>query len=411
MVSAAIVGAALQTPATRKWFVRLDDVDVTGHQGTHGHRVGVPVESLELDLEGSGGVSSASFALDDPDRSLTMREGARVEVFDVARDVPRFRGWLQNWSTAPLGISRGITVEAQGVEAVLDWAFIPGTLTIPAGRNLRDAIMDACSAAIYPQGGVAPIVAGITGGANGNAQAGAGVGSFLPFTYTLQQAAIITDTSLRDALRQIASVAGSVSLEGVLSVPEVKFTIDFLGYLRAWINTPADWDDVATQSGFGGGTAPTAPAYENDAGGAAHAVYVVGGNAAGTGLVTDGTGIPGQIARINDSTITTAEGKTTAALRYMQERSGLARMPVRLESYTPAGSPPGLGVPHPRPGARVQVRDAQLGIDPAQQFLMDGVTIGFNAGGLTENWDISAGGRRKSAITFIRRLTRGVKSA
>lgn len=409
MPLAPIIGAALQVITAPPWSIFIDGNDLAFAPGTAGHRVGIPIDSVELDLEGGGGVSSASFDVTDPDRAVTVSEGSRVVFYDHVRGVPRFAGWVQSWANTPLGISRRIHLEAQGFEAILDWAFIPGTLTIPSGTTTPNAILAVAGAATYPPGVALLAFGPPAGGTNGDARAGAGVGSFLPFSYVLQQDAVITDTSLRDALKAVAAVSGDTGgLSGELVVPRLNFTVDFWGYLRAWIGTPDDWAGVVTSSGFGSSSpAPAAPSFLNDAAGASHAVYVVGGNAAGTGMVVDGTGIPGPIARINDSTITTANGKTAAAFAYMQERSGIQRAPVQLQDYIPAGSP---GNAHPRPGAGVSIRDAQLGIDPSASYRMDGITIAFTAGGDAEQWEISAGGRRPSAVNYIRRLTRGVKS-
>lgn len=415
MPLAAPIGAALQTPATRPWSILLNGNDLTSPLGTAGHRVGVPIESLELDLEGAGGVSGASLLIDDPDRTIVPHEGDTVWIYDHTRGVPRFAGWIQSWANLPLGIGRQIAIEAIGREAILDWAFIPGTLTIANGTDLEDAVLACAGAAIYPPG--VELLAFALVSEEGDARLGGGIGNWFTFDYHLVADAVITDTTLRDALNQVASLTASTgALDGSWSFPQIKITVDFLGYLRVWVGTPGDWADVVTRSGFASAfPAPADPQFLNDAAGACHAVYVVGGNAAGTGMVTDGTGIPGPIARLNDSTIITQDGKVAAGLQYMTNRSGIQRAPLRLEDYVPAGDA-GTGVPpdpdpHPRPGARVSIRDAQLGVDPAVAYLMDGITIGFSAGGDMEQWQISAGGRRPSAVNFIRRLTRGVKSA
>lgn len=408
MPLAPAIAAALTTPATFPWSIWINGNDLALTAGTAGHRVGIPTDSIELDLEGGGGVSSASFLIDDPDRLVTVDEGQRVVFFDHARGVPRFAGWIQSWGVKPFGISRQIQVEAQGFEAILDWAFVPGTLTIPNGTDLEDAMLACAGAAIFPPG--VELLAFAAAGEEGDARLGAGIGNFFTFDYHLVGDVVITDTTLRDALGQVAALTASTSaLDGSISYPRIKITVDFFGYLRVWVGTPGDWADVATRSGFGSALpAPADPVFQNDAGGACHAVYVVGGNAAGTGMVVDGTGIPGPIARLNDSTITTQDAKTAAAFAYMQARTGIQRTPLRLEDFTPAGSP---GAAHPRPGVQVSIRDAQLGIDPAATYLLDGATIAFTAGGDVEQWEISAGGRRPSAVNLVRRLTRGVKSA
>lgn len=407
MPLASVPANANGNTAAGPWSIYIDGNDYALVSGTAGHRVGIPLGSVELDLEGPGGVSSASFDITDPDRTITIREGARVVFMDQARGVPRFSGWVQSWNVVPLGISRRVHIEAQGREAALDWAFIPGTLTIAQGTPVDEAMLACAGVAIYPPGVELRAIASVTEEAD--ARDGTGIGSFFTFGDTLQAAAIVSDTSLRDALNQVAAVSGYANLAGTVIYPTYRITVDFWGYLRVWKDTPPDWADVTTRSGFGSASpAPADPQFLNDAAGASHAVYVVGGNAAGTGLVVDGTGISGPIARINDSTITTAEGKQAAAFQYMNQRSGIQRAPLRLEDFIPAGSP---GVAHPRPGAKVSIRDAQLGVDPAASYLMDGITIAFTAGGDAEQWEISAGGRRPSAVNYIRRLTRGVKSA
>lgn len=409
MPLAPTVAAALTTPASAPWQILVNGNEVGAAPGTAGHRLGVPIETLELDLEGGGGVSSASFVIDDPDRSLVVAEGQRVWIFDNVRGVPRFSGWIQNWTTLPLGISRQIAIEAVGREAILDWAFVPGTITIPAGTDLEEACLAVAGAAIYPPGVELLAFSGNAGSDEGDARFGFGIGTWILFDYHLIADAVIEDTTLRDALNQIASLTGSdAALDGTIIYPQIKISVDFWGYLRVWINTPDDWSNVTTRSGFGSASpAPADPQFLNDATGASHAVYVVGAGG-GTAFVIDGSGIPGPIARVTDDTLTTAAAMQAAGYQYMGNRSGIQRAPLRLEDFVPAGSP---GNAHPRPGSRVSIRDAQLGIDPAADYLMDGITIGFTAGGDAEQWEISAGGRRPSAVNLVRRLTRGVKSA
>lgn len=399
----AILGAALTTPASRAWGIWIDGNDYASTPGTNGHRIGVPVDSVELDLEGPGGVSAARFSIDDPDRILTLSEGQRVQFVDFTRNVIRFAGWIQSWSVRPLGISRVHDVQAQGYEAVLDWAFIPGTVVVPALTNTNAACMQMISAAVFPPG--AQVRAYTPVGDPDNGDATTPIGSLFVFGYKTTQDVTVSDTSLRDALKAVTQVSGipNGGDPEAYTITNLPITVDFQGGIRLYWDRPNDWATLTAHSGFGSTTVPADPQYLRDAGGAFHAVYVVGGNAAGTGLVSDGSGITGPIGRLNDSSITTAAGKRAAALAFMAARSGLGRAPLELESFNPSAG-------HV-PGTKLSLRDAQLGIEPATTFVLGAATITFEAGGTRENWKITAGGLRPSAATYIRRLTRSVKIA
>ena len=122
-------------------------------------------------------------------------------------------------------------------------------------------------------------------------------------------------------------------------IPDYRMQIDWYGGLRVWdasgnwAGYPLDWVGVTLTA-----HAPTDTSY-SVAQGDARSVYVIGGNAAGTALFPDGSGIPGPTAVINDSTILTYGGAFSAAASYFKANGVLASGTVVSDEWDTRRAP------------------------------------------------------------------------
>ena len=166
---------------------------------------------------------------------------------------------------------------------------------------------------------------------------------------------------------------------------------------------PDDYTAV-TLSNTGASTTTTeALEYATDLG-TAHSVWIKGGNAAGTGLVSDGSGLPGQVAYIEDTTVDTAAKLTARGTSYLQDfASGLRGQ----FSVTDEG---GLKVTAntTHTGGMVILTDARVGLSSTRLRIMS-IAKSYNPSG-REDWQISFGGIAPSMANLVRRLTRTIRS-
>jgi hypothetical protein len=130
-----------------------------------------------------------------------------------------------------------------------------------------------------------------------------------------------------------------------------------------------------------------------------HAVYIVGGNPAGSGWYTDGTGITsGPRNIITDSTSTTAAAAAVIAQNYFTQQITQFRGSFSLNAFVPPTTW--------HAGSLVQITDALAGLS-GQTFRIASITKTFNPGG-TQNWRVQFGGLAPSSLALLRRWTRAV---
>lgn len=406
MAVAGVLVTQLNSAAVRTKLLTVGGVDVIKQPGNTTNPYGVPLDSIEVEEAGPGGVSSMRFVINDPAISVIVQDGMDIRFHDITNDVPIFSGWVQSWRYLPAFGQQGrrIEVTAIGGEAVLDWAFV-ASLTIPAGTDFRAAVQSAVANAegirdlrpfanpaitAGPSTQAMPIANLYLGG--GDAQG------------SISSAVVLNGVSLREAIRQIGAVSTYQSWYYGGPAADIYATVDAYKGLRVWrksstINDPGDYTTLTIDDTPSGSIRAEGLNHEVDAAGIVRAVYITGGNALGTGLVTDGTGKPGPVASFSDSTILTADALAQAGQNFLAQYAVGSRGSFNLIDHTPTVTV--------HAGGAVTITDARAGL-AAQSFYIMSIRKTFNA--VRQTWSISYGGLPPSAMRLTRRLTRAVRA-
>lgn len=381
----------------------VDGLDVLKQPGSGGNRFHVPLESIVLVEAGPGDVSTLSFTIADPAGDVGIASGQLVRFVDLVTGVPLFLGFVDTWGSRPLGIGRSIAVKCIGVEAVLDWLYVPEFTVTDINAIFNDYIAQGIGGApgigfalnyAYPITGVGPSTQARPMGAYG-AQS---------ITFPL----VVEGGTLRRVLAQLNDVlvgqqtAASPSYNGGGWVA----TVDFYGGLRwwdatGWFNTkPQDWVSTA----IGPVNKPANLEHVTSLGDAVRQVYVIGGNAAGTGLVSSGSGAVGPTAVLEDATILTAGAMLAAGRSYLAAHGQTVEGSFGAEEYLTAGA---IGAER-HAGAEFVLTDAQAGV-AGLTVAASRITKTFVAGGVREMWTVDYGSRDSRASVYLRRLSRTVQ--
>ena len=397
--------AAWTNDASEPAFAReiyLQGMPITQQRGTIGNGYGVPFESVVFDEQGPGGVSSLSFQIEDPQNVITLSIGAEVRFYNVTRDRAEFTGWLQSWDVNVYGLGRIYTVQCIGAEAILDWAKVP-SLNIAAGTIAADAVCTAVAAATGI--GVPWRAAWNTGLGleDGNSTLPVGnLNGVAPATTSV--AVTVTAVTLREAIRAILDATPNTTLAGIDTIQSSSCSVDMGFGIRVWRSTfsPGGYASLTVNDAIAGPVVAGTPTNRIDGGGIERGVYVVGGNAAGTGFFGDNSGIPGDVAVLNDSTILTAAAASQAALAYLANKEASLRGQITLE---PGMIPAGMV----RAGSQITITDTQLGLS-ALNTIIGAIRRTYTAGAADEEWLVTFGGLPPSLTAKLRRLTRSTLS-
>jgi hypothetical protein len=361
--------------------------------------VGLSVDPSSIDVTeaGPGGVSSMSFVIDDPGIAYVIADGMDISFMDQVNGLPIFSGWVQAWSYLPDFGNQGrrIAVTAQGVEALLDWLYFPGTISVTAfGQKSWELIASVYAQCVGPTNQLRVFTD--TSLANSNSTQAAPTAmvhssSFANQNYT------IGPMTLREAIRLIYL---NIAWTGLTAWA----TVDTYSGLRTSRandtgRMPADWTSLTINDVPGGTIISEFLSHEVDAGGIIRGVYVTGGNAAGTGVVMDGTGKVGAVVPLTDTSILTNDDKVFAAFSYLTNFAIGNRGSFRLTDYVP--------VVTIHPGAFVNMTDARAS-QAAQNYMIGQIHKTF--GPVYQSWEITYGGMAPSAMKVMRRLTRATLS-
>lgn len=376
----------------------LDGTDVLLQPGTTTARYGVPIDTCEVTEQGPGGVSSLSFLLEDPSSVFTPYAGMEVRFHDIANDRPIFTGWIQAWTVVPLGINRAYQIVCVGIEAVLDWMIVPSASIAGFPTTVGyDWIEKVFAVALPVKGFYLNVTQKAGGEANDtNGDDVKGVGTLQHLSQVRNQAQIavsVTGVTVREALRAFYDVAVETSTGNKISA---AFTVDFYGRLRLYLQgqSPADYAAYTVTDTGASATVAEDPAHTVDGGGIYRGVYIVGGNAAGTGLVMDGTGIPGPIGTFSDSSIQDADALAIAGAGYLRQHGTQERGDLKLtdRAFTT----------NVRAGSLLTFTDAQLGVSGT--YSISQIRRQFT--GAREDWVMTYGALPPSFSRQLRRLTR-----
>lgn len=356
--------------------------------------------TITVDEAGPGGVSSLHAVIDDPALAYQVNDGDPVVLWDIVNDRPEFAGWIKGPTRVSVwGLGRQISIEATGVEAALDWilcaaqTFLSGTGAATAIQSLVAnafgvgiSLRDACDVGLGPGEGsqAAPL-----------AQLGnAGMGN------TQSDVTIAAGTTLREAIKSILDVVKTTYGPPINTPAQAVATVDFYFGLRVWslqadsAQVPADYATLTVTDTAAGATVAASPQHVTDGSDIYRGVYIAGGNAAGSGFIPDGSGIPGPAAVINDSTILTAAARDLRAAAFLFDHGTKERGEFDLEDTTVSTNV--------RAGSKVTLTDAQLGV--AATYLISALRKTYSQ--MTVSWHVTYGRLPGSAMRQLRRFTR-----
>jgi hypothetical protein len=134
------------------------------------------------------------------------------------------------------------------------------------------------------------------------------------------------------------------------------------------------------------------------------AVYILGSNAVGSGLVSDGSGIVGPVSYLNDSTSNTTAKRNAIGTDYLKQFSQSVRGTLTIDLVAA-----GTLTDNVRPGTYVSFEiNAQIFAEVVL-FTIYSISRTFLVGG-KEAWSVAFGGHVKSAAKQVRRLARATRS-
>jgi hypothetical protein len=395
------VAAALNVglPARTK-MLTIDGLDVLKQPG--GAAYGVDVATIQVSEAGAGQVSSMTFLITDPTAALTITTGSRVSFWDITANLPIFTGFVDSFSASRLGVGREIAVQCVGVEAVLDWMIIP-SLTLNLGTSIPVYTLVQAVVAAAQGIGVSLNVACSPGLNNTTAfPVGDSLEVYSPATTPLT----FTGVTLRQALQSIAIAGASDPALATISSP-ITFdaTVDMFGGLRYGVTSIAGV--LAALSNFGGSVGdigldittgnprPSNTSYTVTAS-EYQAVYVNGGNAAGTLAVA--TGGVGPTAYVSDPNSLSAAYAQALGYAYLAQHGGSAQGTVQIEERKTVANAYATG-------GLLRLTDPQVGLTVSTPFRVTRIDKTYLASG-TEWWIVSFGAMQRLGSTQLRSLTR-----
>lgn len=410
MALGAVLGAALQTPATLTHTLTLEGVSVLRQPGVAGGLYGTDLDSIHVQEAGPGGVSTMDFQVDDPADVLSISDGARVVYWNHFRDVPVFVGSVDTATERPLGVGgKTITVRAVGQDARLDWGVAASDITFAAGTSAGDAIQTLVALAV----GLGAVNAARSGGLSSRDQPIAA--AWFSVGLLADAVTITGGTTVREAIRQICAQAFPAVRAADSDFVEHAATIDPWGGLRVMTRLASsamasDWTDWTVDSRAGGilGSPATGLELVRNAS-QVRAVYIRGGAPAGSGVISDGSGKPGATALLVDETLTTAAGRDAAGAAYLAQYAGKLTGRFRVQDRAWSAT---VGT-QVRAGSRVQIYDDALapfaagGVASVIMSIDKSYTDALDPGGAgpLETWDVTIGALPPSLAALLRRLS------
>ncbi len=403
MPGAALVGAALNTHASRAFGLWVGGVDVIADPVAPPD-YWVPIDSVHVQEAGPGNVSSMDFVIECSGISpLVVGDGMDVRFWNLnaTNQYPIFLGWIDHVDieNMPGDVATRYQVACTGIEAVLDWSLITSDMTIPAATTPESAVL-ACvgNATGNALGWLSALVNGNLTGSSDYIAGGVADG----IAPSLNAAVVITaGTTLRAAILQ---VAGQVTIVNGATSPQIPINVSvgmygyllFFTYLSTAHFNAITLDDDPPLS--------ASPPAENLKYGI-DASQVRGVIVKGTGVtafVGDGSGKPGAVALVSDTTITTTAAAQSAGTAYLTQYASQIRGSFEQQDWAPTV----LSVQ--RPGGAVHIGDARVA--PVNiDAMITGIDKTWNPS-QRENWLVSFGGNPPSVTALTRQLTRGTLS-
>lgn len=377
MPNAAIVVTALTDHSAHPYGIFVGGLDVVSEPGQG--RYGVVWSSVHITEAFPGGVSSMEFEIDDPFALITIADDARVLAYDFTRDLPMFLGWVQSVASGPAfgQRGRGISVIAYGIEAILDQVIVPEYTAFASDVLMTETV------ALQAIAAYAPVRAFVSSTGVSTQATPIEQNIYALLNFPGGQNAVLDGLSIRQAYE--AYLAKCVGFDDPTRVSlRPTLTVDFWEGLRKNVITasglnfmPSDYVTITVTEALGSAGASLSWQRDLSPGTTVTAVYVKGGNAAGTGWVS-GEGSPRSEAYISDSGILDEAGKQAAAASIISRKGTPAgRGTIDLEDFTPVNA---------HPGGMIVITSTAMGW-AAKQFVISQIDKSFTA--TTQNWRIT----------------------
>lgn len=304
---AAYIGASLSAGlSARKRALWINGLDVSASRTPGGNSYGTDPESISVTEIASGGASALEFTITDPAIEVSVSVGQFVLYWDLVKDLPIFAGYVDTFDFHQLGVGREITVSCIGIEAALDWMYVPG-FTIPSGTELHAGFQMIAAAA----GGIGVPLNAAFDPVGTVSVVGTPVGIGFGGSST-SAACVIPDGTLRQALETYAAFLLGVELAGFTITVQIVVSVDFFLGLRIYRFEPTNGSGTASDLGLVTlrsdtvGKLPSNHHRSVNGSGILRSVYV-SGSGSGTGFVGDGSGIVGPTGAISDANSTSAD--------------------------------------------------------------------------------------------------------
>jgi hypothetical protein len=279
---------------------------------------------------------------------------------------------------------------------VLDWAISPA-LTIDlsvVAITTEQLIQVLCARAFWPPAVALRAFVDPTAGGRGS--------QALPLStfensFPLPLASVtIPAGTLRNAIQYVCDLSAASQI-GHAAGWRSFVTVDFYLGLRGWLaggvtEVPSDYTTMTV-------TVPEDPSSTVDGDGAIRGVYVVGGTAVGTGIVMDGSGIPGRIVTLTDTSVLTLADKVGRAYRIFAGAQAVVAGEISQDDFAAIA-----GV---HPGGRLTLTSPNTGA--TGDYTIMAIDKTYNPSG-RENWRVRYGALPPTAALLLRRLTRSTLS-
>jgi hypothetical protein len=366
------------------------------------------IESVEVEEQGPGGVSSMQCRIFDPTATITEPADGFVEFWDDANGWPLFAGFVQSWDSTTTGVGRWVNIDAIGIEVLLDWGVLPRDVVLADTAfdpQKLSAAVQVLAASVAGLGVSLNTTRAASGGSTQANPVGVlGQGTGVSITPLIGQSNVVIEagTSLREALR-ILSDGPYYPLQ-----PPQNFaaTVDFRRGLRAWslfsdlftLNPydpyPTDYPVLTVPEALGTDQRASAMNFVKDRASEYAGVQVNGATAGASTFVSSGTGRPGPVGFINDTSITTAAEAVEAGRAWLATKVESTRGSCLIDGWLPDAEY--------RAGGHIIIVNTQAGVD--DEFVISAIRKTFikTRGGVREVWTVSYGALPPSAVRDLR---------
>lgn len=413
MPNGAILAAALTDHSAHPYSLEVGSLDVLKEPNAPGW--GVPIESIDVTEAGPGAISSMTFVIDDPEQSITIsgplavtfraNDGANPETI-------YFRGWVDGFDVVPDfgGQGRSILVRCSGVEQLLDWYIVPPTYSTTFGTILTKyvGIMAMNFGPLLTRTGVDAGTSMIIAPWTRSGSFAFPMGNLVrPTEPSLTQPATFTTYTapggtLRNAILDIASRCSfydSVTALTDFQAVKILLTVDWFYGLRLWEDDPAlqpdDYTTLTVLDTYAGTNVAAGLRYSQDFAGINRGAYVVSG-ATDYGVIGDGTGFPGRLTLLSDSTLTTVGMARSRGLSVIGEDAAFYRGEFTLGPFNPATTV--------HAGSLINITDSSTGLAAVHRITEIQKTFLGNG---QQTWKVTFGGLPEPRVSrLVRRYTR-----